>query len=510
MVAAHMSTAAEEQERGVPRRWLVALVVLAAIARLYALGRQSFWYDEAMSVVLADNSLGALLGGQAKDLGNPPLYPVLLRLWMTLFGASDGALRSLSAVLGAATVPLVYSVGRQALGARTAFVGAALFAFSPFQLQMAQEARTYTLLVLLAAAAMAFLVRALAHPRQWAWWVAFGATTGLMCLSHYFSFFLALGLAGYLAFTYRRQPAVLGRAAGAFLVSLAVFAFWLPSFFGQLGVQGNLARSAESWHLHLLATPLVFGVGSTLVWKDSATIWRLALGLLAIATLAGCLMRGLWQSCRRPGFGPLVTWMAAPILLPALISLAASPLYNTRYVILASVPFYLFIAAGLRALPRPAQVTGAVALAGVALVSQGSYLSRPVKHQWREVAALIEPQLREGDVLLFDADYNETAYAHYAGRPGKGPRLRLLPPSASATATPAPGPATGGHLFGAVAEGAPTTDVTDLVNRHRRVWLVLADADEDTAEQARSFLGKWRSAPPVELRGISVLRYERP
>jgi mannosyltransferase len=497
-----MSTAVED-DAGVPRGWLVALVVLAAIARLYALGRQSFWYDEAMSVVLADNSLGALLGGRAKDLGNPPLYPALLHLWKTLFGAGDGALRALSAVLGTATVPLVYAVGRQALGARTAFAGAALFAFSPFQLQMAQEARTYTLLVLLTVAAMTALVRALAHPQRWGWWITFGALIGLMCLSHYFAFFLALGLAAYLAFTYRRQPAVLGRAAAAFAVSLAVFAFWLPSFFGQLGVQGNLARSAESWHLHLLATPLVFGVGSTLVWKDSATTWRLALGLLAIAALGGCLIHGLWQSRRRPGFGLLITWMGAPIALPALISLAASPLYNTRYVILASVPFYLFIAAGLRALPRPAQLTAAAALAGVALVSQGSYLSRPVKHQWREVAALIEPQLRQGDVLLFDADYNETAYAHYAGRPGRGPRLRLLPPPAAPSAS-------SNHLYGAVAEGAPTADVTEVVNRHRRVWLVLADADEDTAERARGFLGKWRSAPAVELRGISVLRFERP
>ena len=39
----------------------------------------------------------------------------------------------------------------------------------------------------------------------------------------------------------------------------------------QLAVKGNLARSAESWHLHLFATPLVFGVGSTLVWKDNAS-----------------------------------------------------------------------------------------------------------------------------------------------------------------------------------------------------------------------------------------------
>ena len=480
----------------------MALGLVAVAARLYALDRQSFWYDEAISVVLADNSLADLLSGRAKDLGNPPLYPVLLRIWSLLFGSSDVAVRALSAVLGMATVPLVYLVGRRTMGARTAFVGALLFAVAPFQVQMAQEARTYTLLTFLAAASVAALMGALASPTRWWRWVLFGVVTGLMPLSHYFGFFLCVAEAGYVAFAHRRDRWILLRATGAFLLAAAVFAFWLPAFLDQLGVQGNLARSAESWHLHFAATPLVFAFGSTLVWKDTATAWRLVIALLAIAVFVGGLILGMLRTQRRPRFGLLATWLVVPIALPTLVSLAFSPLYNTRYVILSSVPFYLFVAAGLMAVPRTLALASATVLAGAALTSQVSYLRTPVKHQWRQAAALVEGQQREGDLLVFAADYNESAYAHYARKPAT--RLRLMPPPEGAPAA---------RLHGAVKEGAPTTDLTDIIQGHRRVWLILSDADELTAERARAFFtrpdGGWRAQPPVSLRGVTVQLFEK-
>jgi len=45
-------------------------------------------------------------------------------------------------------------------------------------------------------------------------------------------------------------------------------------------------------------------------------------------------------------------WLVVPVAMPALISVVASPLYNTRYVIAASLPFLLFAAAGIVELPQ--------------------------------------------------------------------------------------------------------------------------------------------------------------
>jgi mannosyltransferase len=483
------------------RAWVVGLLVIASALRLAALGRQSFWYDEAVSVALASHPVADLLSGRVGDLGNPPLYPALLRVWTLGFGNGDAAVRALSAVLGIATVPLVYAVGRRTLGLGAALAGTLLFCLAPFHLQMAQEARTYTLLTLAGVASVYALLRALEQPQKWWWWIGLGLSVGVMGLSHYFGLFLAVAEAGYVLVARRRDRPVLARAAAAFALSAVVFSFWLPSLAEQLGVKGNLARSADSWYLHLFATPLVFGVGPTLVWKDNASTWRLAAGALAVVLFAVCLLLGIFRSRGRPGWGLLLAWLVVPVALPAVVSLLANPVFNTRYVILASIPFYLFAGAGLASLPaRPR----AFSLAGVALVmvlSQASYFAQPIKHQWRETAAYLEPRRRPGDVLVFESGYNELAYAHYAP-PGPVPALRLRLSDPPAEAPP-------GRMFGATAQGEEVVDQTAVVLGHQRAWLVLADPRPEAAARDRAFFDAagWAQGQTVALKGITVIEF---
>lgn len=224
---------------------MVLPVLAGAALRLLALGRQSFWYDEAVSVELARSGLGDLLTGRVRDLGNPPLYPALLHVWMALFGAGDGAVRALSAVLGIATLPLAFLVARRLVGPRAALAGLWVLALSPFHLQMAQEARAYALLTFLGVASVAALLRALdpdRGARRWPWWALHAAATGGMLLTHYFGFFLVLAEAVFVLVRHRRDRPVLGRALVSFVAAGLVFSFWLPSLVGQLSVHGNLAR----------------------------------------------------------------------------------------------------------------------------------------------------------------------------------------------------------------------------------------------------------------------------
>ncbi len=477
-------------------RWLATLVALTAVAgaaRLLGLERQSFWYDEAVAVELARSPLSQILAGQAKDLGNPPFYPALLHLWLRLFGDGDAAARALSALLGTLTVPLLYRIGRRILPEGAALAGTALYALSPYQLQLGQEARSYALLTFLGVAAVAALLWALDSPRRWLPWLLFAAATAGAALTHYFGLFLAVALALYLALAHRRDPPVLARATIAFGLAAAGFCLWLPALLEQLAVQGNLTRSADSWHRHLLATPLVFAVGPTLVWKDSATVGRLLAGLIAGATWAALCAIGVWRTPGRAGRGLLLSWLLVPVAIPALLSVLAGPVYNSRYVILASIPFYLFAGAGLAALPVRPGLAAAGVLAASMIVSQATYLTRPIKHQWREAAAALESALRPGDALLFEVDHNETAYAHYARHPSLRLRLREPPPGSRPD-----------RLYAAPAAGAPTLDVTETVRAHRRVWLVLSDATPAGRERAQRLLRDRIARPALELRGIRI------
>src|ERR1700752_3434262 len=96
--------------------WVGLLSLVALGLRFLAIDRHSIWHDEAVTAVLSQASFADLIIGRARDNGNPPLYWLLSRLWSLAFGDSPTALRSLPALCGVATVPLIAGLGRRLLG----------------------------------------------------------------------------------------------------------------------------------------------------------------------------------------------------------------------------------------------------------------------------------------------------------------------------------------------------------------------------------------------------------
>src|SRR4051794_41772454 len=74
----------------------------------------------------------------------PPLYYLLAWVWAKLFGTGEAGLRSLSAVIGTATVPVVWRAARGFFTTRrVALAAAALAAGDPDFLWDSPEARSY-------------------------------------------------------------------------------------------------------------------------------------------------------------------------------------------------------------------------------------------------------------------------------------------------------------------------------------------------------------------------------
>src|SRR2546430_13353950 len=125
--------------------WALTLIVLlGAVLRFYGLDREPLWSDEAATLRYAEMPQ-AWLWRDSFDT-SPPLYYSLQRIWLA-FGRSEVALRSLPAVIGTATIPLVYMLGRALAGAWGGLASALLLATSALHVQFSQEARTYTLLM---------------------------------------------------------------------------------------------------------------------------------------------------------------------------------------------------------------------------------------------------------------------------------------------------------------------------------------------------------------------------
>jgi hypothetical protein len=140
---------------------LSAIVTLGASLRIYEIGAEGLWIDEAFSVWLARQPWGEMVRWVASVDQHPPLYYTLLHGWIRVFGDGEANLRALSALLGTLTLPVGYLLGRRLVDRKVGLFSALILATSPFHVRFAQEARMYTLLTLTGALALYAFIRLL-------------------------------------------------------------------------------------------------------------------------------------------------------------------------------------------------------------------------------------------------------------------------------------------------------------------------------------------------------------
>ncbi|HEY9637093.1 MAG TPA: glycosyltransferase family 39 protein [Coleofasciculaceae cyanobacterium] len=135
----------------------------------------------------ANDTLNSLA---VEDPQHPPLYFLMARFWMQMFGSSLTASRSLPALLSLLGLPLMYGLGLELFGSRfVALLATVLLALSPFDVLFAQTARQYSLLTVAVICSSFSLLRAvrcsLREPPQasptWQNWVLYslGSALGL-------------------------------------------------------------------------------------------------------------------------------------------------------------------------------------------------------------------------------------------------------------------------------------------------------------------------------------------
>jgi len=174
--------------------WTIGLVTLGC--NLYDIGRTSLWYDEAYSVQLARQSLGAIWYAFRTHEPNMLAYYLLLHGWLAMLtslgvAVNEVTIRLPSAVFGGLAASMVYLLGKRLLGTAPGLLGAVLFAFNYQQLSYAQEARGYSLQTLLLLVAFYALVALFTSPEhRYRWSVVYVLAMTAATYSQIFSVFL--------------------------------------------------------------------------------------------------------------------------------------------------------------------------------------------------------------------------------------------------------------------------------------------------------------------------------
>lgn len=511
---------------------VAAILLLAFALRLYRLGDQSIWYDEGVSIHLAQKSLAALTAHTARDI-HPPLYYYLLHFWIRAAGSSEFAVAFPSLFFGLLLVLLVYCVGGHLYNPTVGSLAALLVAISPYNLWYSQEMRMYTLGASLGLVSLYSLLQLLARAgcrmqnvECRVYWVGYilSAVLGLYTL-YYFAFLLVfLNLFVLGGWLWGRLRGIGARHCCAdsmlwhwVLAQLAVFFLYLPWLpivlhqatdppvppwraftpFGQVVV--------ESWS----ALALGQSVEPRAVWPMLATIAVIyGLGMVYTGTRYKTQEIPLrWAEIQIMYPASCILWgyTFVPVLLIYLTSLW-TPLFHVRYAFTYSPAFYILLAAGLAWLRerwRPGlwAVLSLIGVASAYSIYNFHFDPRYAADDHRAAAEYIADKWRPGDAILINAGYAYPTFLYYYDGPIAW-RGRLVDYEGKADGQASPVVLQTGSIGGAADLGwgnpqsdfYPTTEdetaraLEQLFTRHPRLWVFRV---YDTVTDPDGFIRSW-------------------
>lgn len=368
----------KQLQRVVIASLLVLLIATGVVLRFVNLDRKVYWADEAYTslrisgyterefvrdvftgdrITVADlqrfqhptaqktwaDAFRAFRG----NAEHSPLYFVLARSWVLLFGSSIATIRTLSACISLLVFPVLYWLCRELFDSRTfdsrtnalrtsdsrtiATVSLAFFAISPLHVLYAQEARQYSLWTVTTLFSCATLLWALRSPSRRSWSI-YAVSIALGFYSHLLFGLVAIGQGSFVFLQERRSKNLLAYLLST-MAGFILFLPWLIIAFlnleriqrttASLNHRNSLSYVFDRWFLNL---NLVFAN------QDFGSA-NLILVCIAIAALWF-----LWRTAPRQASLLLLLIAAAslPLAFPDLI-LGGQRSLRVRYLI----PFYV-------------------------------------------------------------------------------------------------------------------------------------------------------------------------
>lgn len=425
------------------RLFTLLAILVGFTLRLYHLGAESLWYDETVSVALAQKSVPALLRHTAGDI-HPPGYYLLLHGWQLLTQPTPAfGLEFLyawpSLWCGLIATALLFAIGRKLLTARVALLALWLAVVNPYHIWYSQEVRMYTLGAMLGLFCLWALLQwwqPPGKPSRHRWLIVYLAAGAAGLYTLYYFLFALLTLNGIALWFWRRRHPLVVRPLGIWLLAqgaiLLLWLPWLPIFWRQITdppvppwrtpwATSNqfIAAMAES------ASALLSGQSTP---APTTWFWLFILGSVLLLALFGYTNKDL--SNRMPpadsqrhfsqqvGRLILLAYLLVPFALITLITLAGTPLYHVRYLFTYAPPVMLLLATAITSICRRQRWLGSLLLFAVLLLNGWSlyqfwFMPAFRTDDHRSAVTQVAAAWRPGDAILVNAGWVYTALTTY-------------------------------------------------------------------------------------------------
>ena len=373
---------------------------LAALLRTIHLGTKSLWSDEVASIVIAKLHWAEFWRVVTTNEANMLFYYLLLRLWVH-FGEQPSYVKLLSVLPGIGVIPVMYWIGREVHSRQAGILAALLLSVNVFHLRYSQEARSYSLVVLLVALSFLSFFRCVKEQDRF-WGAGYVLSSVLALYAH---FFAALALVVQLvSLVFLPRPR---QAARKHILRLSIIAvlgtpvLWFVVFRnrGQLDwVHPATAKDLYHFFLYMTGNGLKFGIAL----------------LSFVIALKAWVSRG-WDewTVQTWSFVVLVLWLFLPICATFVLSLW-KPVFVARFLIVCLPAALLLIAYGLTEIQYPWIRYALVMLMLLsALAPLRSYYAEPGPQDWRSAVGYVARKAGAGDIAVVPDGYCEMPLHYY-------------------------------------------------------------------------------------------------
>jgi mannosyltransferase len=488
---------------------LLAISLTSVVLRSLWLGDKSLWIDEIWSIGISRMPWKTFLWVMRNQDPNTSLYYAFLHVWMYL-GDGAFAVRAMSVLLAVATIPALYVLGNRLFGKPVGLIASAFLTVNAFHIQWSQEARGYSLVVLMVTVSSLLFVMCIEQPsrRNWALYIL------VSVLAVYAHLYATLVIGSHfisLLWLRRHQVSwtgVFGSAGliGIFTVPLVVLFSarakdpfvplgWLPkaTYHAVYDVFYSLAGNAEFPGSHggksiLVAYFVVCAIGVLSVFanrhsaEDSFTRWHVGL---------------------------LLCWLLLPIASIVAISVV-QPMMMSRYLLICIPAITLLASKGILSIqPKWISILVFVTIVGLGVQRLPQYFhARAAFLEWRSVTDRLLSESRPGDGVIFCVAPGRLLFDYYRAKyhPGADDYLDIVYPQfrderRDPNALNYLPPISGSFVESAAAH-------------HDRIWLVVYhdhfDLTREVARQIKDHLSlTLHKSEERRINGVTLLLYSR-
>jgi mannosyltransferase len=378
----------------VPALVVLALLAISLVLRTYSLGK-ALWMDEGLSIGIASQPLLHIPSVLQQD-GSPPLYYMLLNVWMHVVGNGPAETQGLSVAISLLAIPGALWAGWSLFGRRAGLIAAALAAVNPFLTLYAQETRMYSLMLVLSLYTTAAFLHVFAF-RNRRYLPAFVVLLAAMLYTHNWGLFVTAGALCAFAWCWfaaadRRslvRDGLIGFGAAGLL-----YVPWLPTLLYQV------KHTGAPW-----LNPPRFGapvqISKSLLGGGTPTVALLLAGGSGVTAILGRRRGAAGRDAARARSEQTAV-IAAFVLCAATLAVAwlfsqVSAAWTTRYLGVALGPIIILAAAGLSRAGNLGLVALVIVL-GIWAIPKTYDLRN--KSNAYDLAGAAAPHLKRGDLVI--------------------------------------------------------------------------------------------------------------